>query len=367
GKMRHGSWLQDGEDWYYLNANGKMRHSAWLQDGEDWYYLNANGKMRHSSWLQDGEDWYYFRESGKMCKGGWLQVGEAWYYLSEGGKMRHETWISYEGAWYYLKSNGQPQTGWFEYNGSKYHFRDSGKADTGWAEIDGSWYYFSEDGKLQTGWIEVDGFRYFLQEDGQMLTGWRQEGDDWYYLKENGRMQTGWTEIEDDWYYFYPETGKMAVDTEIGVYVVDKKGRMLDPDMVSMMRKAQSYSSTRKYFIMVNTYTHKVGIFQGKKGSWTMIHYWDCTTGAPRTPTIKGNFRVGSRGTYFDHDKTIRLYWWTQIKGNYLFHSTLYNKSGKPVDSRLGMSLSLGCVRLAIENAKWIYDNVPTGTAIHID
>jgi lipoprotein-anchoring transpeptidase ErfK/SrfK len=58
----------------------------------------------------------------------------------------------------------------------------------------------------------------------------------------------------------------------------------------------------------------------------------------------------------------------TQISGNYLFHSVLYYPGSKSriKDGRLGMGVSHGCVRLAIENAKWIYDTIPRGTRIVI-
>lgn len=34
------------------------------------------------------------------------------------------------------------------------------------------------------------------------------------------------------------------------------------------------------------------------------------------------------------------------------------------MDGRLGMPLSHGCVRLNINNAKWIYDTIPTGSTV---
>ena len=37
---------------------------------------------------------------------------------------------------------------------------------------------------------------------------------------------------------------------------------------------------------------------------------------------------------------------------------------GGTMDDRLGMHLSHGCVRLNINNAKWIYDNIPRGTTV---
>ena len=36
------------------------------------------------------------------------------------------------------------------------------------------------------------------------------------------------------------------------------------------------------------------------------------------------------------------------------------------MDGRLGQSISQGCVRLDIDNAKWIYNNIPSGTKVKI-
>lgn len=33
-------------------------------------------------------------------------------------------------------------------------------------------------------------------------------------------------------------------------------------------------------------------------------------------------------------------------------------------DGRLGINASHGCVRLAIDDAKWIYDNIPSKTKV---
>lgn len=131
-----------------------------------------------------------------------------------------------------------------------------------------------------------------------------------------------------------------------------------------MLQRANLYNSSTPYIILVDRSRHKVGIFQGWQGNWSNIAFWDCSDGAPSTPTVEGVFRVGSRGYYFDSGSS-RCYWYTQFYGNYLFHSVLYSKyTGGLVDGRLGMALSHGCVRLDINNAKWIYDNIPTGTTV---
>lgn len=130
-----------------------------------------------------------------------------------------------------------------------------------------------------------------------------------------------------------------------------------------MNAKANMYSSRTPYLLLVNRSTHKVGIYQGWQGNWRCIQYWDCSDGAPSTPTVEGTFQVGSKGYYFDSGSA-RCYWYTQFRGNYLFHSVLYNKNGTLMDGRLGMPLSHGCVRLNINNAKWIYDTIPTGSTV---
>lgn len=130
-----------------------------------------------------------------------------------------------------------------------------------------------------------------------------------------------------------------------------------------MLNRANLYSSPTPYLLMVNRSTHKVGVFQRGAGGWEFVHYWDCGDGAPGTPTVEGVFSVGSKGYYFDSGSA-RCYWYTQFRGNYLFHSVLYNKNGTLMDGRVGMALSHGCVRLLIENAKWIYDTIPGGTTV---
>ncbi|SFA96169.1 L,D-transpeptidase catalytic domain [Clostridium frigidicarnis] len=80
----------------------------------------------------------------------------------------------------------------------------------------------------------------------------------------------------------------------------------------------------------------------------------------------KGTHVIGIKGLYFGVNKGYKCFYYTQFKGNYLFHSILYNLDGSIRDGRLGMSISDGCIRLAKENAKWIYDNIPIETKVYI-
>ena len=135
-------------------------------------------------------------------------------------------------------------------------------------------------------------------------------------------------------------------------------------DQSEMLQQANQYSSATNYLLMVNGATHKVGVFTGSQNNWTLQYYWDCADGKPSTPTVRGQYTVAVKGNYFDSGEA-RCFYYTQFYGNYLFHSVLYDrKSGALSDGRVGMALSHGCVRLKIENAKWIYDNIPSRTKV---
>ena len=126
------------------------------------------------------------------------------------------------------------------------------------------------------------------------------------------------------------------------------------------------YSAT-PYLVAVDTTSNTVGIYQGSAGNWNLVQHWSCTTGKASSPTITGEFTIGSKGTSFS-GSNYTCWYYTQFCGNYLFHSVLYER-GSQTDVRvgtLGANLSDGCVRLAIENARWLQQNVPAGSKVVI-
>lgn len=139
---------------------------------------------------------------------------------------------------------------------------------------------------------------------------------------------------------------------------VDKS--FFDDDMT---KKAQGYSSPTGWLIMVDTNKTKLGVYRGSFGNWKKHGSWRISCGQPQTPTIKGVFSVGDRGYVFGHGYS--CYWYVQWHGAYLFHSVKYYEGTfKIMDGRLGEHISMGCVRMDIERAKWIYDNIPSGTTV---
>lgn len=181
----------------------------------------------------------------------------------------------------------------------------------------------------------------------------------------------------------WAKDGQVAGTTKIGYRLEAMQIRLVSKDLAApgansgyytekkysagpdetMNARANLYSSASSYIIMVDGRTHRVGIYQGKKGMWQCVKYWACGDGKASTPTVRGEFTVGNRGYYFDSGK-YRCFWWTQFYGNYLFHSVLCWPDGSVANGTVGAAVSHGCVRLEKQNAKWIYDNIPRGTKV---
>ena len=400
GVMRSG-WQQYPEGWYYVMPDGAKVY-GWKNINSQWYYLDVNNEEHPGLMTADPEKeidgaTYYFNPDGAMVRG-WLQRPEGWYYQDPSG-LRATGWRRVAGAWYYLdganetypgllvtdcaktingttyyfNKAGAMREGWYAENGSWYYYNESGLPASGWKYVNGSWYYLDpQNGNRMVagGWKVVNGSWYYFYGSGAMAKNWLAAGSDWYYLGEDGAMKTGWQSVKGSWYYMYYQNdshggiwGIMAKNRYIDGYYLGANGAMLPTDMSMMTVKAQAYTSNTNYLILVNRATCRVAIFNGRLGAWNINKFWQCAPGAAATPTVSGRFTVQSKGYYFDSGAA-RCYWYTQFYGNYLFHSVLYNKNGTLMDGRVGIPLSHGCVRLEIQNAKWIYDNIPRGTTV---
>ena len=134
-----------------------------------------------------------------------------------------------------------------------------------------------------------------------------------------------------------------------------------------MFDMAQSFTSPTPYLILVNRALHWVAIYQGSQYNWTEIKYWPCVVGKPTTPTPAGTFQIKGRFYWFGEDH--KCWWPTQIEGYYYFHTVIYYWDDAPLrvlDGTMDAAASMGCVRLEEPNAKWIWDNIPRGTTVHI-
>lgn len=136
-------------------------------------------------------------------------------------------------------------------------------------------------------------------------------------------------------------------------------------DVVKFTNENQIKSSSL-YLLITDLKNRLTFVLKKNNNLWEQLYKWSCTIGKPSTPTIVGTFFVSGRKPGFGTN-VYSVKYATRIKGGYYYHSILYDSKGNYViDGRLGMALSHGCVRLAVKNAKWIYDNIPDNTKIII-
>ena len=405
GAMQTG-WILESEGWYYADGSGALAN-GWRYVNGAWYYLDgsntehpylmlnntkktiagcdyyfANGGAMRTGWILEPEGWYYADGSGALANG-WRYVNGAWYYLDGNNEEYPGLMVSGQdkviaGEKYSFNPNGDMRAGWYMSNSGEWYYYDnySGQICSGWKYVNNNWYYLDPQDNnkmIPGGWKKFDNGYYLFNSDGSMVTNWSYVNGNWYYFSSDGLMRTGWQWIGNKWYYFYYENdshggvyGAMARATSIDGWQLQIDGSMLTDKQAEMYQMAQAYNSNTNYLILVDRAACKVAVYAGRFGAWNNIMYWDCAPGKASTPTVSGTFTVQGKGYYFDSGSA-RCYWYTQFYGNYLFHSVLYSKyNGSLMDGRVGIPLSHGCVRLQIDNAKWIYDNIPRGTKVVI-
>jgi lipoprotein-anchoring transpeptidase ErfK/SrfK len=104
---------------------------------------------------------------------------------------------------------------------------------------------------------------------------------------------------------------------------------------------------------------------------YDLVNTFPCSTGL-FGPTPTGVFTTTGpyhRWHYFK-DFDIWAQYAYHIEGDILIHSVLYKSKGGSATwgsvHSLGNRASHGCVRLSVENAKWVYENCEAGTVVTI-
>lgn len=217
-------WRLINNQWYYYK--NYVKQTGWINDGQSWYYMNADG-TQYKGWLLLDNDYYYLLPSTGQMKTGWIQVDNSWYYLKDDGRMANE-WVQVDGKYYYLL-NGAMVTGWLRIGTDYYYLKGDGSMVTGWRKMDGAYYFFNTDGRLVRGWANIDGKYYYMKTDGTMVTGWQTIDNASYYFNPDGDLATQWTKIDNYWYYFNTD-GKMMtgwIQLDGRYYYLHTDGRMV--------------------------------------------------------------------------------------------------------------------------------------------
>lgn len=133
--------------------------------------------------------------------------------------------------------------------------------------------------------------------------------------------------------------------------------------------KANTRLSRTIYCCMVDLTMHELFVFQKvypqyTGGPWKMIRTNRVSSGAHGSWTYARDSEISSHR--YNHPE-YNCFYWSSIGGGSFFHSVLYASRSYPnriTDGRLGVYISHGCIRMPLEDAKWIYDNCAPGTAV---
>ena len=140
-----------------------------------------------------------------------------------------------------------------------------------------------------------------------------------------------------------------------------------------------------KYYILLDLNNQIVTVYErDDDGKYTkIVRQFVCTTGRTEldpenpedeaTPTPRGVWKIGGRerfGKFANFSGEYARYW-TQIVGSIYFHSVMFSRRNVNAMQRsaynmLGSKASHGCVRLYVEDAKWLYYYACPGTTINV-
>lgn len=133
---------------------------------------------------------------------------------------------------------------------------------------------------------------------------------------------------------------------------------------------AMAYSMP--YYIEVDLTNNITTVYSSLDDS--VVRQMVCSSGMAKYPSPKGTFTMPEkrksteRGDWYTFEDGYGKYG-SRIVGSYLFHSFLFDeKDNSKVDwvsyAAMGTSASHGCIRLYIDDAKWIAENCMPGTRV---
>ncbi len=137
-------------------------------------------------------------------------------------------------------------------------------------------------------------------------------------------------------------------------------------DQEGAVEQTVDYTDSSKFKIDVSLEEQMVRVYYQDGLLREMI----CSGGAPESPTPVGTFKTTQKIHYswlprFD----VGAYYFVRFYGAYLFHSLPFDEHGNLIEEeaeKLGQPASHGCIRLKVEDARWLYEKLPLGVEVHI-
>lgn len=404
GKLRSG--------WYVTSGFGDGIQRYWMGDKVfDSAHAAAENRLVTPT---DGAGYYAYATSGGLILRGKFDNGAGRVYIADndgklmGSDMSSDDWVVtdlYDGHLerYYVDATSKAAYSGFVRvpgYGDVFGRGGDGFVIRGALPFGETVVLADNDGRLptQTGWLVTDvygqglqryyieaiwqdfngakpgystaGYEHYVTKEGYVLiNGVQKIGKNYYMADSDGRLQkinVGWTTVNNK-RVFVRTDGSMVEFSDTGY---------------AAWSGIQGYFSGSGYIMAIDNNACRVYVFTGTQGNYMPYAEWIATVGT--TPEKGGDDSFGEtfRGVSHVRAKGYQMgncpyeFYWTEFYINSAalqgdgegqrFHSILYWDQGMTsvYDGTLGQQASHGCVRLATENAKWVYDNIPLGTTV---
>ena len=183
-------------------------------------------------------------------------------------------------------------------------------------------------------------------------------------------------------YYYEDITGEFDEATCAALKSFQKRNEMQETGIADAETQRRLFSAdaipgervSQPFYIKVSLDEQRVYVYRWSDGGYNqLIKTMICSSGFGSS-TPKGVFvspgQRDARWHYFSE-----FHCWAQyafiIKGSILFHSVIYSRKDenslrRSTLANLGRKASHGCVRLRVEDAKWIYEHCGEGQVIEI-
>lgn len=126
-------------------------------------------------------------------------------------------------------------------------------------------------------------------------------------------------------------------------------------------------SSDTGFLIWVDIDRQLLHVLTLEDERWRLDRTMVCSTGRNVSPTIRGKFTIDGRGEWFFSEvykSGARN--WVRFSGPYMIHSVTMDRYGRIKDPVLGERRTAGCIRVSLEDSRWIYESIPDDTLVYV-
>ena len=128
-----------------------------------------------------------------------------------------------------------------------------------------------------------------------------------------------------------------------------------------------AFLSETDYVVWTNLHRLETYVLQKSPSGWELMKRMDCSAGDLSHPTPTGTYKVEAKYPAIGKTGEYTCPYAVGFFGNYLLHSIpLAPDRSAPVDARMVARISNGCIRLRTDDARWLYQTIPLGTAVVI-